>query len=112
MRVWLTYKRERGEGYKPAGLQALYAKLLQWGPERAMAAVEQSMANNWAGVFEPRNGHASPVVVSEPDRPDGWAIAILDKYPPGAQRDAALATAKSPADIAAANRWDEQRRAH
>ena len=54
--VWLEYKRERKESYKSEkSLKAAYSKLLQLSgndPEKASAIVEQSMANNWAGLFE------------------------------------------------------------
>lgn len=54
--VWLEYKRERKESYKSEkSLKAAYSKLLQLSgndPAKASAIVEQSMANNWAGLFE------------------------------------------------------------
>lgn len=54
--AWLDYKRERKESYKgDKSLRAAYSKLLQLSnndPQKASAIVEQSMANNWAGLFE------------------------------------------------------------
>lgn len=54
--AWLEYKRERRESYKSGkSLKAAYSKLLQLSgndPAKASAIVEQSMANNWAGLFE------------------------------------------------------------
>ena len=54
--VWLEYKRERKESYKSEkSLKSAYSKLLQLSgndPAKASAIVEQSMANNWAGLFE------------------------------------------------------------
>lgn len=52
---WLEYKRERGETYKPRGLRQLLMILAEWGPVRAIAAVDHSMRNNWAGLFEPKH---------------------------------------------------------
>lgn len=53
---WLTYKRQRRETYKTQqSLEALYRKLhtLSGGDvEIAKMMVEQSQANNWAGLFE------------------------------------------------------------
>lgn len=57
---WLDYKRERKETYKSKkSLEVLYKKLLQLSNgdcETARLIVEQSMANNWAGLFELKNG--------------------------------------------------------
>lgn len=53
--TWLEYKRERRESYKsPKSIQACYNKLLKLAdgnPFIAGLIVEQSMANNWAGLF-------------------------------------------------------------
>lgn len=61
--TWLEYKRERRESYKSdKSLRAAYSKLLQLSdndPQKAASIVQQSMANNWAGLFElktERNG--------------------------------------------------------
>jgi len=53
LREWVLYKHERKEAYKPQGIKALLSKLAQWGPQRTEAAIRHSMANNWAGIFEP-----------------------------------------------------------
>lgn len=53
---WLHYKRKRGESYKdPESTFLAYKKLLKFSNEdsiKALEIVEQSMANNWAGLFE------------------------------------------------------------
>lgn len=58
---WLEYKRDRKENYKSdKSLKACYKKLLELSnnnPETACLIVEQSMANNWSGIFELRNGN-------------------------------------------------------
>lgn len=51
---WLAYKKERGQTYKPTGLKAFITRLgnLSGGNgEVALKIVEQSMANNYSGVF-------------------------------------------------------------
>lgn len=56
--MWLAYKKEKHQTYKPRGLEALKKKLLQlsnWNPEYAKVIVEYSMGNNYAGLFAPRN---------------------------------------------------------
>lgn len=53
---WLNYKRERKEKYKTQkSLELAFSKLLRlsdYNLQNAKEIVEQSMANNWAGLFE------------------------------------------------------------
>lgn len=52
---WLAYKKERKEKYTPSGLTACIKKLERLSnnnPDIAMQIVEESMANNYAGLFE------------------------------------------------------------
>lgn len=55
MRIWLEYKKARKEGYSSEmGAKACLTKLRNLSgnnPDTAQAIVEQSMANNWAGLF-------------------------------------------------------------
>ena len=55
-RKWLEYKRQRRESYKSdMSLKACYEKLVRLAngdPLTAGLIVEQSIANNWAGLFE------------------------------------------------------------
>ena len=56
--IWLAYKKEKHQTYKPRGLEALKKKPLQlsnWIPEYAKVIVEYSMGNNYAGLFAPKN---------------------------------------------------------
>lgn len=52
---WLKYKRVRGESYKTANSTELaYKKLLRLSSKdsiKAIKVIEQSMENNWAGLF-------------------------------------------------------------
>ena len=55
---WLNYKKEKGQPYKQTGAEACYRKLLtlSGGDKQMMIAIiEQSMSNNWAGIFELKN---------------------------------------------------------
>lgn len=63
---WIAYKTERKEKYKTQGsLRECYERLKTLSgnnPGTAMAIVNQSMANNWAGLFElkqSKNGNSS-----------------------------------------------------
>ena len=52
---WLEYKAKKGQKYKDEkSLKLLYKKIINLSngnPETANAIVEQSMANNWSGLF-------------------------------------------------------------
>lgn len=55
---WLQYKKERGQTYKQAGVEACYRKLVKMSngdSQTALAIIEQSVSNNWAGLFELKN---------------------------------------------------------
>ncbi|MQM89514.1 hypothetical protein [Segatella copri] len=58
LEMWLAYKKEKRQTYKPRGLEALKNKLLQLSngnPEYAKVIVEYSMGNNYTGLFAPKN---------------------------------------------------------
>lgn len=56
VREWLSYKRERKETYKSVrSMQAFVAKLTKLSngnPKIAREIINQSIANNWAGIFQ------------------------------------------------------------
>ena len=57
---WLEYKKEKRQTYKPRGLEAFKKRLMELSggdPVIANAIVEQSMANNYAGVFPLKNNN-------------------------------------------------------
>lgn len=55
---WLKYKRARGESYKSdKSLSLFISNLTKYSGgdiSKARRIIEQSMANNWAGIFEPK----------------------------------------------------------
>ena len=56
--TWLAYKKEKGQSYKPTGFKTFYKNLCELSdnnPKVAMAIIEQSMRNNYAGIFPLRN---------------------------------------------------------
>lgn len=68
MQVWLEYKKERGQAYKPRGLMACYNNLLKLSnnnPTIARLIVEQSIANNYQGLFELKNNGVNQKHYSE-----------------------------------------------
>ena len=58
--TWLAYKKEKGQSYKPTGFKTFYKKLCELSgnnPQIAMEIIEQSMQNNYAGIFPLRNNN-------------------------------------------------------
>ncbi|NLX55655.1 MAG: hypothetical protein GXY58_11120 [Planctomycetaceae bacterium] len=57
---WVAYKTERGEGYKSAmsGRKVLAAKR-GWGAARFVAAIDWSIASNYAGIWEKKKDGAT-----------------------------------------------------
>ena len=58
--IWLAYKKEKNQTYKPTGFKTFYKKLCELSgnnPQVAMAIIEQSMQNNYAGIFPLRNNN-------------------------------------------------------
>lgn len=58
MADWLAYKSERGQTYRPLGLQRCYVRLLTLSGNDAAKArriVDSSIANNYSGLFPPHD---------------------------------------------------------
>ena len=58
--TWLAYKKEKEKMYKPIGFKNFYKKLCELSgnnPQVAMTIIEQSMANNYEGIFPLRNNN-------------------------------------------------------
>jgi len=49
---WLDYKKQKGQTYKSKGLDALWRMFRSIHPSKRREAVDFSMSNNWAGLFE------------------------------------------------------------
>lgn len=95
---WLEYKKEKRESYKSKkSLEACYKKLLELSnnnPDTARLIVEQSMASNWSGIFELKNGSTGKATFSPTaTNPTGKVVcseakAATDKQSTGtAQKD-------------------------
>jgi gluconate kinase len=73
---WLEYKKQRKESYKSQkSLQACYTHLKELSdndPETMKTIVEQSMANNWMGLFELKKGEKQKKVSDKKDVNDIW----------------------------------------
>ena len=49
-----NHRKELRKPLRPTGERALLTKLTGWGVQKAVAALNASVANGWVGVFEPR----------------------------------------------------------
>lgn len=53
--TWLAYKAERGQKYKPTGLKTLFKKIQdgvdEYGETAVVGSINNSIANNWQGLF-------------------------------------------------------------
>ena len=53
--TWLAYKAERGQKYKPTGLKTLFKKIQdgvdEYGETAVIGSINNSIANNWQGLF-------------------------------------------------------------
>lgn len=58
-RSWADHKREIGNRLTPTATRQQLAKLADWGVDRAVAAIDHSIANGWKGIFEPKNGESN-----------------------------------------------------
>ena len=61
---WLTYKKEKRQTYKPTGFKTFYrtlVKLSNGNKDTALLIIEQSMANNYSGIFELKTKHGTDI---------------------------------------------------
>ena len=82
---WLTYKKERKQTYKQMGFNSFYKKLIKLSggdPNIADMIVEQSMANNYQGIFELKGGNYGNST-SRPTDSQALKAAIDQSWGPG-----------------------------
>lgn len=84
--TWLEYKRQRKESYKSEkSLQSCYKQLLRLcdnNPNVATQIIEQSMANNWAGLFElkQRNNGNNRSSYTSKQEANAYALGLLQQH--------------------------------
>lgn len=72
MEKWLSYKKERKSPYTQRGAESVYKKLYKMSggdPTLADEIVEQSISNNWQGLFELKNGTTTAISTIQQPRP-------------------------------------------
>lgn len=71
----------RENGHKelgPTGISRLVAELEAWGPVRAKAALDHSIARGWTGVFEPSAARRGAGLAAQHSGPRGSPVRQLD----------------------------------
>ncbi|MDP7305473.1 MAG: helix-turn-helix domain-containing protein [Pirellulaceae bacterium] len=69
--LWIAHRAELAKSDRKAKLTSvaidrMLAKLAKWGPDRAVAAIDESVAQGWKGIFEPKgDGHSGNGATSE-----------------------------------------------
>ena len=81
--LWLAYKKEKGQTYKPTGFKTFYNNLIKLSdnnPMLAMRIVEKSMQNNYAGIFALRDWEKETVLrdlpTQQPEMPTNNDMVI------------------------------------
>ncbi|HYB97554.1 MAG TPA: hypothetical protein VEC57_00275 [Candidatus Limnocylindrales bacterium] len=86
---WAEYVAHRRASHfkplKPASVAKQWAKLAEWGHDRAIEAIDQTIRNGWQGLFEPKavSGHAT-APAPRPDiytEPADWRLKAAAKWP-------------------------------
>jgi hypothetical protein len=58
--LWNQHRKEINKpAYKPTGLNQCLTRLAGWGSDRAVAAIEHSIANTYQGIHEPNSSNSS-----------------------------------------------------
>lgn len=82
---WADYRRQmKLKAYLPIGAQKLLAELSAIGKDRAIAAINHSIAQGWQGIHEPKsiNGKPAPAPTIKPTDPAGWREYLATLKPP------------------------------
>lgn len=87
---WFSYKRERKETYKSVrSMQAFVAKLKKLSQNNAKIAreiINQSMANNWAGIFQLKNDDTKRTTNTSSNDPKSRLEGVLRAAAEGISR--------------------------
>ena len=72
LQVWLDYKRERRESYKPTGLSALVSKVSvsaeKYGNQAVMDLIDQAMSCGYKGIPFDRLAQKNPGMIQQPEK--------------------------------------------
>ena len=80
---YLQHRRESRKSLTPTACSRALAKLVRWGPERSVAAIDHSVGQGWAGIFEPKQEQDS---AGRSNRPAGRAGEYDEPTPASVRR--------------------------
>lgn len=85
---WLAYKADRHENYLPRSRTMLLNKLARYGAEVMCRAIEDSIGNNWQGLFPDRvpprnNGTLKGVFLSSEERRKAREMDLFERVSAG-----------------------------
>jgi len=68
--TWCAYRKERKlSAPKPISANAKFRELAEWGEPMAIQAINEAIANNWQGIFRPKE-QARPTSNVPQDQPE------------------------------------------
>lgn len=65
---WKKYRHEIHKPLKTSTVDAFTQKCKEWGDDRAVAAIDHSIAQGWTGCFEPKSNGPTTLTPQEADR--------------------------------------------
>lgn len=81
LKRWEQYRVESRKKLTPSGKEALIKQCMAMGDQRAIAAIDHSIAQGWQGMYEPKqatNGQSS-----EQQRAANYERILAERYPNG-----------------------------
>lgn len=75
---WFKYKREKRQSYTPTGMETLIKTWASYSDSQLEQIVDTSIANNWAGLFAPKN--STPQQSPSQQQIPRTTIQIPDNY--------------------------------
>lgn len=75
---WFKYKREKKQTYTPTGKETLIKTWSSYSDSQLEQIIDTSIANNWAGLFPPKNNQ--PQQVNPQPQAPRTTITIPDNY--------------------------------
>jgi uncharacterized protein YdaU (DUF1376 family) len=82
-KLWLKYKKEKGQNYKPTGWETMLAKFAHLSDSDLDASIRNSMANNYSGIFEVKGQAVDNPIPPKPNRrklPENWRDIAQEIY--------------------------------
>lgn len=74
---WLADRKARGKTVTLRAAKIQLGKMELWGPAKAVEAINNSIANGWTGIFEPRE--VRQYQQAPPARPTHWSDAYSER---------------------------------